>query len=320
VEMTPVRFDGYRQQLVLAGRVRVRLAFTGREPEETGAGSTGRVVPRKPTPFREVLAQLHTSGRGLHAVSFGDLFPARQRGMAVSQLRLQRQGQVVGFHVEPATGVFGPGSVLYFFADQTASSTDYSSEVAWELVRSTAGQGMGVVLGTPEGPSAASPSTGFASFETNRIYQAGLLEAPDVWLWEAMVGGNPARTVSFALSGVDGTSAQPALVTLYLQGGSESGSVEDHHVQATLNGVVVGEGLFAGKKPYRLSLSVPVSQLLEGSNALSLVNVGDTGVYSLVFLDKVSVSYPQMSNARAGRFEGTWGEGMIYLGYIVRLR
>ena len=201
VEMTPVRFDGYRQQLVLASRVRVRLSFTGREAEETGAGSTGRVIPRKPTPFREVFAQLHTSRRGLHAVSFEDLFPSRQRGMAVAQLRLQRQGQAVGFHVEPATGVFGPGSVLYFFAGQTASSTDYSSEVAWELVRQATGQAMGVVLGTPDGSSPASPSTGFASFETNRIYQAGLLEAPDVWLWEGMVGGNPARTVSFALSG-----------------------------------------------------------------------------------------------------------------------
>ncbi len=214
VEMTPVRFDGYRQQLVLASRVRVRLSFTGRVSEETGTGSTGRVAPRKATPFRDVLAQLHTSRRGLHAVGFEELFPARQRGMAAGQLRLQRQGQAVGFRVEPATGVFGPGSTLYFFADVEAGSTDYASEVAWELVRSTAGEGMGVVLGTPEGGSAAVSPVGFASFETNRIYQSGLLEAPDVWLWEALVGGNPARTVSFGLSGVETGSAQPAQVTV----------------------------------------------------------------------------------------------------------
>ena len=134
-------------------------------------------------------------------MGFEELFPARQRGMAVGQLRLQRQGQAVGFRVEPATGVFGPGSTLLFFADVTASSTDYSSEVAWELVRSTSGQGMGVVLGTPEGGPAASSPVGFASFETNRIYQSGLLEAPDVWLWEAMVGGNPARTVTVRAHG-----------------------------------------------------------------------------------------------------------------------
>ena len=144
-------------------------------------------------------AQADAVPRGLRAAAhepawtsrrvFEDLFPSRQRGMAVAQLRLQRQGQAVGFHVEPATGVFGPGSALDFFAGQTASSTDYSSEVAWELVRQATGQAMGVVLGTPDGSSPASPSTGFASFETNRIYQAGLLEAPDVWLWRGWSAG-----------------------------------------------------------------------------------------------------------------------------------
>ena len=311
VEMTPVRFDGARGQLVLAARVRVSLAFTGLEAEETGTGTTGRALPRKASASRELLAQLHTSRRGLHAVSFEGLFPGRRRGVAVGPLRLQRQGQAVGFHVEPADAVFGPGSTLYFFADQTASSTDYSGEVAWELVRSMVGRGTGTgaVAGTPQGGPPASPPTGFASFETNRIYQPGLLEAPDVWLWEGMVGGNPARTVSLALSGVDAVSAQPAQLTVSLQGGSESGHAEEHHVQVSLNGVVAGEGRFAGKKPYRLSLTVPAWQLVEGANSLSVLNVGDTGVSSLVFLDKVSVSYPQAPVARGGVFEGTWVDG-----------
>ena len=49
--------------------------------------------------------------------------------------------------------------------------------------------------------------------------------------------------------------------------------------------------------------------MVDGANSLSLVNLGDTGVYSLVFLDEVSVSYPQSGVARGGAFEGTWGEG-----------
>jgi hypothetical protein len=80
-------------------------------------------------------------------------------------------------------------------------------------------------------------------------------------------------------------------------------------VQVSLNGAVVGEGRFAGKKPYRLSLTVPAWQLVEGANRLSVLNVGDTGVSSLVFLDKVSVSYPQAPVARGGVFEGTWADG-----------
>ena len=110
VEMTPVRFDGSRGRLELAGRVVVRLEFTGQEPGETGTGTTGRALPRKTPPLRGLLAQLHTRGRGLHAVSFEEVFRGRRRGVSVSQLRLQRQGQAVGFRVEPAGAVFGPGA------------------------------------------------------------------------------------------------------------------------------------------------------------------------------------------------------------------
>ena len=47
VEITPVRFDGSGQQLVLAGRVRVTLAFTGVAEGEVRTGSGGRVLPRR---------------------------------------------------------------------------------------------------------------------------------------------------------------------------------------------------------------------------------------------------------------------------------
>ncbi len=134
------------------------------------------------------------------------LFPTNRRGFSTSLLRLQRQGEAVPFRVEPSGPVFGPGSVLYFFADRTASSTEFSSEVAYELVRGS-GVRMGVTLAPPVGGPVASSSTGSASFETNRIYQPGLLEAPDVWLWDGMASG-AARTLGFTLSGVDTFSGE----------------------------------------------------------------------------------------------------------------
>ena len=128
-------------------------------------------------------------------------------------------------------------------------------------------------------------STGFASFETNRIYQPGLLEALDIWLWDAVVSG-VARAKGFTLSGVDASSSEPARLVVYLQGGSESGITADHHVRLSLNGGFVGEATFTGKQPHRLEVLVPASLLREGANELSVANVGDTGVYSLVFLDR----------------------------------
>ncbi len=47
VEITPVRFSGGRDELVLAGRVRVKLAFAGVAEGESRTGDGGRTLPRK---------------------------------------------------------------------------------------------------------------------------------------------------------------------------------------------------------------------------------------------------------------------------------
>ncbi len=116
------------------------------------------------------------------------------------------------------------------------------------------------------------------------------------------------RTQGFTLSGVDASSADPARLVVYLQGGSESGITADHHIRLSVNGGFVGEATFTGKQPHRLDVLVPASLLREGANELAVANVGDTGVSSLVFLDRFEVCYPQASAVRAGVFEGVWAE------------
>jgi Peptidase family C25/SdrD B-like domain/Periplasmic copper-binding protein (NosD) len=308
VQITPLRFDARRQQLLLAKRVLVRLLFTGRETGESGRGSFGRrQKPQKPV-TGQLLTRLYTKGLGLYAVSFDKLFTGRQRGFASAELRLERQGQAQGFHVEPAGALFGPGSILYFHADAVASSTAFSGEVAWELVRSRDGVQMPLVSAAPSGDAVTTASTGRASFEIERFYQPGLLDAPDPWLWEGLASGTT-RAKSFSLAGVNAASSQAALLEVFLQGASESGNPVDHHVSVSLNGSLAGEAQFTGKKPYRISLSVPLSLLHEGANELSLTNVADTGVSSYVFLDRFTVSYPQTSSLTSGVFEGSWNEG-----------
>ena len=307
VEISPLRFDAQRRRLVLAKRVRVRLLFTGREAGESGRGSLGRApATRKRTEVSgEVLARLFTTSLGLHAVSFEQLLPAERRGVSVSGLRLERQGEAVGFHVEPATSSFGPGSRLFFYADAVAGSTDYTAEVAYELVRSRDGVTMALASAAPGSGAIGSDSTVTRSFETNRFYQPGLLDAPDPWLWEALASG-ATRVKSFSLAGV--SSSGTAELHVDLQGASESGSSVDHHVSVSLNGTLVGEAQFAGKRPYRIRLSLPASLLREGANDLSLTNVADTGVSSLVFLDRFSIAHPQPPSLTNGVFEGTWNE------------
>jgi len=186
----------------------------------------------------------------------------------------ERQGEPVGFHLEPATSSFGPGSRLYFYADTTAGSTDFTSEVAYALVSSRDGVRMPLDSAAPGSGAVATPSRVSRSFETNRFYQPGLLEAEDVWLWEALVSGTT-RIKPFSLSAVDASGT--AEFDVWLQGASESGKPVDHHVSVSLNGAAIGEARFAGKRPYRIRLSLQASLLRGGPNELSLTSVADTG-------------------------------------------
>jgi hypothetical protein len=243
----------------------------------------------------------------LHAVPFESLFPGRGRSLSLDVLDLRRQGESVPLHVEPGGPSFGPGSVLYFFADRGPRSTSYAPEVAYELVRATGGQAMAEVGAPPYGEPVATPSSGSAAFETNRIYEPGLLEAEDLWQWEALVGGT-AKAKAFDLVGVDPASGRAGRVVVWLQGASDAEGIVDHHIEASLNGTLLGEASFDGNRPHRLELDVPASVLLEGMNELTVRNLGDAGVYSLVFLDRFEVDYPQSSVLRGGAFEGEWRE------------
>ena len=306
LEMHPLRWDPAQNRLVLSRTLRVRIAFAGDVPGESGTGSFGRRNPRPRRTTAPVLAHFHTTQKGLHAVAYEDVFSRPGRGIPVSALRLSQGGRVVPVHVEPPSSVFGPGSVLFFHADRTASSTDYTAEVSWALERASGAQ-MATGSAAPTGAPLGSASYAEARFETQKIYQSGLLDAPDIWLWDFAFRGLT-KDLTLSLEGVDTTSPLQARVRLYLQGGSDSAQVGEHHFTASWNGVLLDDISFEGKKPYLLEGLVPAANLNEGANTLTLSNVGDTGVYSLVFLDKVEVDYPQASTLRAGLFNGAWTE------------
>ena len=304
VEIQPFRFDAGSARLVLARRVVVRLSFAGREQRETGRGSRGRLRP-PPVVAREVLAELFTSRRGLHAVAFEEALPQRRRPIAATELRLERQGEAVPLHLEPAGADFGPGSRLFFYADRTAPSTAFSGETAYQLVRSPDGRRMATRSEASSGVPVASPASGRAELERNVYYQPGLLEAEDVWQWEALTSG-ASRSVGFTLRGFDAAEGTPALLSVYFQGASDAPDVQDHHLRVSLNGSFVGETTFDGRRPYLFETPVGAATLREGPNELTVENVGDTGVSSFVFLDRFAVGFPRTTALEDGIFEGTF--------------
>ena len=311
LEMSPIRYDTRSQALLLARTLRVKIAFDRKaRAKETGRGSRGRRHPRSARRApREtgVLAHLHTLRTGLHAVSFEAL--SLSGPIPLDSLRLSLLGEPVPFHVRPRSSDFRRGSVLFFHAASLPSSMDFSPETTYALESAPGGVRMERVSARSKGLARVSSAPlAEARFETNRFYQPGLLDAPDIWLWDFMVGGM-SKSVSFSVEGLDASSSQPAQIQVVFQGASEADLEDEHHLSVSLNGTPLGETSFDGKLAHVFSTSFSASLLLEGENSLTLTNLGDTGAYSFVFLDRVDLVHPRTLALRSGRFEGLFSEG-----------
>jgi len=287
IELAPLRWDGNRG-LLLARRLVVRLSFSGRE----------RAL-QKPPRRTDVVRRLHVHDRGLYAVRFEDLWGTRRASVPTRSLRLSHQDRSVPFHVEPRGALFGPGSTLYFLT-QGRSLNPYGDSAVYEL-ENAPGLEMTTTSASPSGPG-RDYYWQEVSKEENRYYQAGLLDAKDLWLWDILFA--PAiKSFPFEIRDL-GPAAESASLRVFLQGVSDLDG-PDHHVRLFLNGSLVAESHFEGKLPEVLDAELLPGLLREGPNELQIENVGDTGVeYSMVMLDRFVLSYPRLLRAQEGKLEG----------------
>ena len=121
----------------------------------------------------------------------------------------------MAFHVEPDPGRFAPGSTLYFVSE--GSELNPYGDAVYEMETGIAGTLMPVDLS----PVASAPVDAYyetVGEEKNEYYQAGLLEAPDLWLWDVLVSPDE-KSYTFTADRVSAT--RPAYVSLSLQGASD---------------------------------------------------------------------------------------------------
>lgn len=299
IELAPLRWDRERQALILARRLSVRLVFSGRERpghQEGGSHRTGAGVLR-----------LVAKESGLYGVRFEEL-GLRRRGVAASSLRLSRHGEAVAFHLEPDKDVFGRGSSLYFVSEGEKLNP-YDRQAVYELELTGEGMRMPVGSASPFGPAVLLYRRKIER-EENRYYQAGLLEANDLWQWDLLLA--PAEKSYPLVVSKLAADGEPARLSLWLQGVSDFVESPDHHLRVKVNGVAVAESFLEGKKPLELAAEVPVGALKEGENEISIENVGDTGAsYSMVMLDRFALDYPRALVAEGGRLEGSFAEAGV---------
>ena len=311
VELAPLRWDESRGQLLLARRLVVRLSFREREPSELSTdGVRGRRYAKKPSHDQHnVVAHLLTTERGLHSVRYEDVMRGR-RGVRAKTLRMSRQGETVTFHLEPSSRRFKPGSTLYFMSEG-ASSNPYGSEAVYELEVGRfgdAGESMPEISAAPSGE----PIRVYwhrAEWEENRYYQAALLEAPDLWLWDLLfapaVKSYPFEVSALALR----APSEASHLSVWLQGVSDFRANPDHHVRVSVNGSLVADVSWDGKRAKKIDVDLWPGLLQEGDNVLELENVGDTeAAYSMVMLDRYALEHPRVALTDDGRLDGRWSE------------
>ncbi len=298
LSLSPLRWNRTTGELVLARRIRVRLVFFGRE-ERTHRENESH---RQRTPA----VRLVVRESGLYGLSFADVRGVGAGG--ADSLRLSRQGEPVAFHLEPDSQTFGPGSMLYFLSEG-ASLNPYGHEAVYELERGAGGVRMERGSASPSGEA-----VGFywqqVEREENHYYQAGLLDARDLWLWDVLLAPVE-KSYPFELNALAETTAASRL-RLWLQGASDFAATPDHYVRVRLNGIPIAEASFEGKNPLRLDAEIPPGALREGQNLIALENVGDTAAaYSMVMLERFAVDYPRKLMAEGGTLSGEFSQSGV---------
>ena len=144
----------------------------------------------------------------------------------------------------------------------------------------------------------------------NRYYQAALVDAPDVWLWDLLfapvVKGYPFEVSALAQSN------EASSFSVWLQGVSDFPANPDHHVRVYVNGSMVTELSWDGKQAKKIDVELLPGLLHDGENLLELENVGDTeAAYSMVMLDRFMVEYPRVPLAEEGKFQGRFSQSGV---------
>ena len=246
-----MRFAGSRNELVLAGRVRVKLSFAGVAEGEIRTGSGGRALPRK---------GLAAGGPGAAAhVAAGS-----PRGEVRGAVPDEPAGVL---DVAPAPAAAGGGGSV----PGGACGAGVRPGERPVLLRGPDAVVDGVLVGGGVRAGAGRPGCGWGWRRPRRLACPVVVvldgvcvvrDEPDLPAGAAGGSGH----LAVGRDGVGG-GADAGLHALgrgrvfrrnrrgwwcTCRAGRSRGSTADHHVRVSVNGVEVGEATFAGKQPYRL--------------------------------------------------------------------
>ncbi len=204
--------------------------------------------------------------------------------LQTDSLNLTRDGEPVPYLIQD--------EALYFYAEAITRSLE-SPTVYWLA------PGTGVAMAEAE---AETEDDGVArgrvtqTWEENAVF-VSLARGDDAWFGELMNAGESAE---LSLTGI-APLAEETTLTVRVWSNNESLEDPDHHLQLFLNGELVGEHYWDGKKQETISFAVAGNLFQPEDNTLKLTVPGDTGALGeQVYLDWVSLEYDRTLDLTEG--------------------
>lgn len=236
-------------------------------------------------------------------------------GVKAKDIALTNRGQPVLIAVTPASGAFGPGSVIDFIGKGLDSL--YSADNVYLLrVDPTKAARIRVNAATP--PTGVAPVSYYLETATVARQRQYSFAAPlnDPWFDDQLIaiGAPLARDYSFTVDHYR-VGAAAAKLNLHLWGVTDFPQNPDHHVIAALNGVQIADKRFDGLVDYPLAANLAAGSLREGANTLTLKLAADTGAEGdVVNLEGFSVTYPRAFVASGDKLRFTAAGSLFQAG------
>ncbi len=313
--VNPVRYLQSRKTIASHPRIVVRLTYgSSSRPDNSDYDAPYR---RQYALARAGCFKAMVNAESIQEISYDDLHGA---GFPLASdprnLRVYRLGaEVPVFIAGGEDGAWDPGDYLHFYG-RTGTGYFSQTSVYWLYNDTSRGRRMEEVdYSATSRPQRQVSFLSSRHLEQNRYYYVDMPKgaSDDRWFWNFATTGFSMQT-AFALFGVSPEAAFVSFTARFFGLTSLESYNPDHHTRLTLNGTVIGDFLWDGQTEYVLQTDLPQSLLRDGSNALSAVEVADTGApYDVVYVNDFDLSYRRLFAASSGSLRFGTGDKTDYL-------
>jgi uncharacterized repeat protein (TIGR01451 family) len=209
-----------------------------------------------------------------------------------NRIALSNQGQPVAYiPAEDNTGIF--------FYGKGEESIYTSANIYW--LSQEKGLRMDMVRGKIPENTGSGTFAKTLHFEKDSYPAISIANDPesDYWYWDyiATYPDMDRKTFDFEAYGVADVS-KTGFLTVHLKGGTDTEADPDHHVQISLNGILIGEDWWNGTGSLTVVFPFDQDLLFEGSNTLEVAGLMDEGIpYSIFHLDSFDLTYERVYEA-----------------------